>query len=162
MCFMAAGPIIGLMGSMVSGLGAQAQAGAQANQMAYNAEVARINARTARLQGSAEVERISTKYDRLSGSQVAGYGRAGVDPGSGSAAIVRASTSRDEWLDANTAIWNRETEAVGFENKARDLDAQAKATKKAGNIAMASSFLTGLGKAYTGSAGTLRINDGDA
>jgi hypothetical protein len=150
MCFMAAGPIIGLMGSAMSAVGAQAQAGAQASQMRHNAAVARINANTARAQGVAEVERISTKYDRLAGAQVAAYGRAGVDPGSGSAAIVRAATRGDEWLDSNTAIWNRETEAVGFENKARDLDAQAKATKKAGNIAMVSTFLTGLGKAATG------------
>ncbi len=150
---MAAGPVIGLMGSMMSAVGQQAQASAQAGQMAHNAEVARINARTARLQGVAEVERISTKYDRLEGTQVAGYGRAGIDPNSGSALLVRASSRRDEWLDQNTAIWNRETEAVGFENKARDLDAQAKATKKAGNIAMASTFLTGLGKAVVGRGG---------
>jgi hypothetical protein len=153
MCFMAAGPIIGLMGTAMSAVGAQAQASAQAGQMRYNAEVARINARTSRQQGVAEVERISSKYDRLEGTQVATYGRAGVDPSSGSALLVRAASRRDEWLDSNTAIWNRETEAVGFENKARDLDAQAKATKKAGNIAMASTFLTGLGKAAVGGGG---------
>jgi hypothetical protein len=137
----------------MSAIGTQAEASAKAGTMGYNAEVARISARTARLQGTAEVERISTKYDRLEGTQVAGYGRAGIDPNSGSALLVRASSRRDEWLDSNNAIWNRETEAVGFENKARDLDAQAKATKKAGNIAMVSTFLTGLGKMATGGGG---------
>jgi hypothetical protein len=153
MCFMAAGPILTFAGTALSAVGQQADAGAKAGQMRYNAAVARVNANTARAQGVAEVERISTKYDRLAGTQVAAYGRAGVDPNSGSAALVRASTRRDEWLDSNNAIWNRETEAVGFENKARDLDAQAKATKKAGNIAMVSTFLTGLGKAATGGGG---------
>ena len=150
---MAAGPIIGLMGSMVSAAGQQAQASAQAGQQAYNAEVARLNAMTERRQGVAESERLHSRYDRQGGAQVAALAKAGVDVGSGSAALVRAENERNRWLDVNNAVWNRETAAVGFENKARDLDAQAKATKKAGRIAMASTFLTGLGKMAVGRGG---------
>lgn len=153
MCFMAMGPALGMVGSMVSAVGQQAQANAQAGQMQYNATVARLNATTERRQGVAESERLHSRYDRQGGAQVAALAKAGVDVGSGSAALVRAENERNRWLDVNTAVWNRETAAVGFENKARDLDAQAKATKKAGGIAMASTFLTGLGKLAVGRAG---------
>jgi hypothetical protein len=164
MCFMAMGPMLGLVGSAVSAVGAQAQANASASQMEYNAAVARINRDVARRQGLSESERIARRYRTLTGQQVAGYGKGGVVPTSGSALTVLGETARNDAMDQLTAIWNRETEAVGFENKARDLEAQAKAARKGGGLAMASTFLTGLGKYASGpSAGSpLLINQGAA
>ena len=157
MCFMALGALGGLMGSAVSAMGSMAQANASASQSEYNATVAKINARTARQQGLAQSETIARKYDRQGGQMVAAIGKAGVDPGSGSAALVVAENDRNSWLDQNNAIWNRETEAVGNENKARDLEAQAKAQRKAGPIAAAGSFLGGLAK--VNNSGSLMINE---
>ena len=158
MCVMALGAIGGLMGSAVSAMGAQAQANASANQQEYNATVAKINARTARQQGVAQTETIYRKYDKQGGQMTAALAKAGVNPGTGSAALVLAENDRNSWLDANNAIWNRETEAIGNENKARDLEAQAKSTRKAGGIAAAGSFLSGLTK-VTGAGMSLRINE---
>lgn len=162
MCFMAMGPMLGLVGSAVSAIGAQAQANAQASQMEYNAAVARINRDVARRQGLSESERIARRYRTITGQQTSAYGRAGVVPTSGSAALVLGETARNDWMDQSTAIWNRETEAIGFENKARDLEAQAKATRKGGGLAVASTFLTGLGRFASGpGAGSpLLINQG--
>jgi hypothetical protein len=166
MCFMAMGPMIGLMSSAVSAAGAQAQANAQANQAEYNAAVARINRDTARQQGVSQSETIASKYRRQAGQMTAAYGRAGVLPTSGSAALVLAENERNNWLDQHNAIWNRETEAIGFENKANDLEAQAAAARKGGAIAAAGSFLTGLGKFASGGSGgaggPLIINTGTA
>ena len=121
MCFMAMGPMIGLMSSAVSAAGAQAQANAQANQAEYNAAVARINRDTARQQGVAQSETIAQRYRRQGGQMTAGYGRAGVVPTSGSAALVLGENERNSWLDQHNAIWNRETEAIGFESGADGL-----------------------------------------
>ena len=150
--------LIGLAGSAVSAVGSMAQANASANQADYNAQVAKINARTARQQGLAQSETIARKYDRQGGQITTAYAKGGVDPGSGSAALVRAENDRNFWLDQNNAIWNRETEAIGQENKARDLEAQAKNTRKAGPIAAAGSFLSGIAK-VTGAGSSLRINE---
>lgn len=157
MCFMV-GPMIGLIGSAVSAAGSMAQSNAAASQQEYNAQVAKINARTARQQGLAQSETIARKYERQGGQMVAALAKGGVDVGSGSAALVRAENDRNSWLDQNNAIWNRETEAIGNENKARDLEAQAKAQRKAGPLAAAGSFLSGLGK-VTGASGGLMINE---
>lgn len=160
MCFMALGAIGGLMGSAVSAMGAQAQANSSAAQMDYNSQVAKINARTARQQGVAQTETIYRKYDKQGGQMTAALAKAGVNPGTGSAALVLAENDRNSWLDANNAIWNRETEAIGNENKARDLEAQAENTRSAGK----GSFLTALvggGTKFLGSGAgsTLMINE---
>ena len=158
MCFMAPMAMVGLLGSAVSAAGSMASANASASQMDYNATVAKINARTARQQGLAQSETIATKYRKQEAAMVAAAGKAGVDPGSGSLALVRGENDRNSWLDQNNAIWNRETEAIGQENKARDLEAQAKNTRKAGPIAAAGSFLSGIAK-VTGSGSSLMINE---
>jgi hypothetical protein len=154
MCF--AAPVIGLLSAGLSAAGSMASANAQAQQAEYNAAVARINRDTARLQGSSEADRLAQKYRGIEGQQVAAYGRdgrGGVLPTSGSAALVRGETGRNAWLDESTAIWNRETEAIGFDNKAKDLEAQAKAARQAGAIGAAGSFLTGLGRVGSGGGG---------
>ena len=145
MCFPAVGAVFGLIGSAVSAAGAAAQANAQANQMEYNAKVADINAKTARSEGLYEADKIDDKYDRIGGEQITAATKGGVVPGTGSAALLRFDdTVRNSWLDQSTAIWNKETEAIGYENKAQDLRAQASATRSAGKIGAAGSFLSGL------------------
>ena len=154
MCIPAAGMIFGLIGSMVSAAGAMAQADGQAKQAEYNAQVAEINARTARLQGSSEADKVEDKYQRLRAQQRTGFAKGGLDPSQGSAALVIGETDRNSDLDQLTSIWNRETEAVGFENKAKDLRIQAQNAKTAGKFGAAGSFLSGLGGAFRGGRGT--------
>jgi hypothetical protein len=154
MCLPAAGMIFGLLGSAVSAMGAMAQADGQAKQAEYNAKVAEINARTARQQGSSEADKVEDKYQRLRAGQRVAAAKAGLDPSAGSAALViNQETTRNSELDQLTSIWNRETEAVGFENKAKDLRIQAQNAKTAGKFGAASSFLSGLGGALKGGGG---------
>lgn len=136
-----------IIGALVSAVGAVAGAQAQASQMKYNAEVAEINAKTARQQGQYEADRIEDEYQRKQATQRVQALKSGVDPGYGSASIIiDQETPRNSWLDQQTSIWNRETQAVGFENKAKDLRAQASATKTAGFLSAGSSIIGGLGK----------------
>lgn len=147
MCF----PAMGLIGAAVSAVGSMAAASAGAAQDKYNAQVARINANTARQTGQADAARITDKYDKLEGQQRVAAAKSGIDPSSGSAALIIAQeNARNSWLDTSNAIWNKETEAVGYENKARDLEAQAKAKKQAGMFSAGSSFLSGLTRSMRG------------
>lgn len=140
-------PVLGILGTVVSAIGTIASAQAQASQMEYNAKVAEINARTARQAGLANADAKEDEYQALRGRQRAAAAAAGVNPASGSAAlIINDKSYRDEYLDTANIIWDAETQAVGYENKAKDLRAQAKSTKTAGFIGGASTILGGFSK----------------
>lgn len=145
MCF--TGAEFAIISAVVSAAGSVVGAQAQANQMKYNAEVAEINAKTARQQGQYEADRIEDEYQRRKGAQRVAALKSGFDPQYGSAAlIIDGETERNSWLDQMTSVWNRETQAVGFENKARELRANAKSTMIGGYLQAGSSILGGLGK----------------
>lgn len=141
------GMVAGLAGSVVSGMGAMSAANGEAQQMEYNAKVAKINARSDRQQGQAKIEQMQIKQKELIGEQTAAFGKNNVDPFFGSAMAIFADTSMKNNMDDNNTWLAAESSAVGNENKARDLEAQAANKRKAGKIAMASSILSGIGGA---------------
>lgn len=152
-------PAIGLIGAAVSAAGSMASANAQAAQSRYNATVARINARTERQKGGVEQEKLEQKHDRLEGQSIAAAAKGGVDPGFGSAALaIFGENFEERAMDKNNAYINAESAAVANENKARDLEAQASAQKKAGAIGAASTFLGGLGGLAKSGGSALSIN----
>lgn len=162
---MAIGAVAGIAGSVVSAMGAMQQANAQAASQEYNATVAKINARQNRMQGAVEQEKIGRKYDQIEGQGIANAAKGGVDPTYGSAALAIFGTNwQDRYTDQGTAYVNAESAAVGNENKAKDLEAQAASTRKAGKIAAAGSFLSGIAGAAKsfgggGTGSTLMINN---
>lgn len=162
MCLMAVGAIAGLAGSAVSAMGAMQQANAQAATMEHNATVAKINARQNRMQGAVEQEKLGVKYDRVEGTGIANAAKGGVDPTYGSAALTIFGTNwQDRVMDQGTAYTNAESAAVGNENKAKDLEAQAAATRQGGKIAAAGSFLSGIAgtiKGFGTGGGTLKLD----
>jgi len=142
---------IAIVGSLVSAAGSIAQGQAAADQAEYNAKVAEINARTARQQGQAEADKIGDDYERAKAQQRVAALKSGVDPSSGSASlIINQETERNSWLDQTTQIWNRGTEATGFENKAESFRKEARAAKIGGYFNAASSVIGGLAKAGGG------------
>ncbi len=155
-------PLIGLIGAAVSAVGAVAQASAQAQQAKYNAEVERINAQQARYKGAADQEAISHKYGKTQGEALSQAGASGIDPTFGSAALVIfGENAFGKSMDQNAAYINAETTAVAHENKARELDFQAKNARTAGMFGAASSFLSGLGGAVKSAGGvgsSLQVN----
>lgn len=153
MCFPAIGAIAGLAGAAVSAAGASMQANAQANQMEYNAKIADINAKTARQQGAYEQDLKEDEVGRAIASGRVAAAKSGLVVGVGSPGVVEAETERNGWLDRMTILWNRETEAVGHENEAQDLRAQAKATRQAGKIGAAAQLIGGLGSLGGGGMG---------
>lgn len=147
----AIGAVASLAGSVVGAMGAKSQADAQANSMEYNATVAKINARTERQKGMVEQERLDMKYDKQRGEALAAAAGSGVDPYYGSAALtIFGEGALHRSMDKNMAYINAEGQAVGLENKARDLETQAAAARKAGSYAAAGSFLSGVAGAVGG------------
>lgn len=155
------GAVAGIAGSVVSAMGAASAANGQAQQMEYNAQVARINARTERQKGYAENEKLGAKYDRLQSEQIVSAAKGGIDPSYGSAALlIFGETPEKEYADKAATTQNAEAAAIGYENKARDLETQAANTRKAGKISAASSLIGGVaGFAKGGFGNALTIND---
>jgi hypothetical protein len=149
MCLPAAGAIFGLIGSAVSAAGSMSAANGQAAQMEYNAKVAEANARSARSQGFYEADQVNDEYNRVSGQQNVRAAKSGIR---GVPAAVVVDTAANSYLDQMTKMWNRETEAVGFENKAEDLKMQAANTRKAGGMNAAASLIGGF-KGLAGGGG---------
>ena len=142
------GPAIGLLSAGVSAMGSMMAAEGQANQMAYNAQVEKINARSRRQEGYVAQERIGDKYDRVQGQAITAASKGGIDAGYGSAAlIIFGENEANRSVDKATTYVNHEGQAIAHENKAKDLEAQAANTRSAGAIGAASSFLGGLGNA---------------
>lgn len=154
MCAPMLGAVVGVIGSVVSGIGAAQQAEAQAQQDEYNAKVAKINARTERQQSFAKMEDIGAKYKKQRGQSIALAAKGGVDPSYGSAALVIfGGNAFAESVDKGRQYVSGESAAIGEENRAKALEASAANHRQAGKIAMASSFLSGLGGAAKGFSG---------
>lgn len=153
MCFpMAIPAIFGLVSAGVAGIG-QMQAGkAQQRQANYNAEIARENGRQAIDASTYERDRINDEYrSRRSTTRVNAAG-SGIDPNSGSAAfVIETDNTKNEYLDQATSLWNAQSKAAGYENKARDLILDGKSKRRAGKTAAFGTFLGGLGN-FAGSA----------
>ena len=165
MCAPAIGLVAGIASAAVGAIGAQQQANAQAEaeeQQAkmdeHNAKVAKINARSNRWEGYQRMERIGAEADQRRGSAIAAASKGGVDPGYGSAALVIFGEGREaEFADKSNMYLQAESGAIGEENKAKSLEfsaaghrAAADNHRKAGKIAAAGSFLSGIGGAMKG------------
>lgn len=155
------GAVAGIAGSVISAAGAASAANGQADQLNYNAQVARINARSERQKGYVEAERLGQKYDRLQSEQIVAAAKGGIDPSYGSAALlIFGETPEKEYADKATTTHNAESAAIGYENKAKDLETQAANTRKAGKINAASSLVGGVaGFAKSGFGSSLMINE---
>lgn len=153
MCLPAIGAVAGLAGAAVSAIGAKQQADAQANMDEYNAKVEKINARSRRWEGMKEQEKIGMEYDRLQGQQLAAAAKGGVDPTFGSAALTIFGETYEERLREQDNVYHRaESGAIAHENKATAFETSAQNHRKAGKIAAAGSFLSGV----AGAVGSLK------
>ena len=99
------------VGSIVSGIGQHQVANSQA-------KADRQNARLAEWQGNSEATAIREKARRLSGQNRAAIGASGVDI-SGSFLDALMDSDINAELDAQTALWNRKTEAENYRSRAR-------------------------------------------
>jgi hypothetical protein len=151
---------IGIIGGVVSAIGAMKQGQAQADAANYQAQVARNNeiialqqSNLAKQDGAIKAQQQDMKSAQTLGTQRAVLGASGVDIESGSAREVVASQSELARLDALTIQSNAERKAWGFDIEATNQKAQAglyrmqaSHAKEAGMLNAFSSLLGGFGK----------------
>lgn len=136
---------LALFGMGVSAIGTAQQGQANARTARQNARLARAAAEDALQRGEQEAGRIRTAGDVLVGRQVAAYGHAGVDVGSGTPAKTIAQTSAVAELDAQMARTNAFRRAWGYEQQARGLYQQARDLRSATYLNLVGTFVGGAG-----------------
>ena len=128
------------------------------NQLAFEADMSRINARMAELgarsafeKGHKEVANLTMQAGQLKSKQRASMAANGIDLGEGSAAELQASTEIMKQIDKNTleanavrSAWGYRTEGANLESAALMKEGSAKGISPAG--AGFSSLLTGAGQ----------------
>jgi hypothetical protein len=151
---------IGIIGGVVSAIGAIKQGQAQADAANYQAQVARNNevialqqANITRQDGAIKAQQQDQKSAQTLGTQKAVLGASGVDVESGSAREVIASQNELARLDALTVQSNAERKAWGYDVEAANQKSQqtlykmqASNAREAGYLNAFSSLLGGFGK----------------
>ena len=160
MCVPMLGMVAGLAGWMVSAMGAMSQSKAEADAARRAAITAKINAQQDRYVGAQKQEDIGGATDKKVGGAVAGFGKNGVDAGYGSAASLIFETEFAGQSDKDRTYIAAESSAVGNENKARDLEAQAASKRKAGPLSFLAALGSGIGGTFkSGASSGLMLNE---
>lgn len=125
------------------------------NQLAFEADMARINARIAELgarsaldRGQKEVAGLTLQAGQLKSRQRAAMAANGIDLGTGSAAEVQASTDIMKEIDKNTIEANAVRSAWGYRTEAANY--QSAAMMKEGSAAGINPLMAGASSLLTG------------
>ncbi len=136
---------------MAVGIGLNAYANykagqAQAAQARENARRAKMMADDALQRGEQKAGMVELAGSMRQGAQFAGYGHAGVDPTSGSAARTISTTALVAALDAEIQRHNAFREAFGYQLQQRGFDQAAQATEEATTFNLFAAIFGGAGQ----------------
>ncbi|EPG3452769.1 hypothetical protein R2980_002790 [Klebsiella oxytoca] len=140
-----------LGGSILSGVGAYQQGKSQTAQLRQQAGQLRTQANNVNASAQLEARGETDKARQAESTSLANAAASGANANSVSAINSRADIVQQGELNNLTTLWNGEQQANQLKNQANALDAQAKATKKAGTLGALSSILgagTSLYKIY--------------
>lgn len=130
-------------GSILGGISKYQQAKAQAKQYKTEAGQLRNQANDVNASAQMDAREENSKARQAESTSLANAAASGASANSVSAVNNRADIAQQGELNSLTTIWNGEQQANQLKNQASSLDAQAKATKKAGKMALMSSILGG-------------------
>ena len=149
MCGMMA---IGLIGGVVSAMGAIAQANAQAAALKSEAEWKQREAAVEQTRTAYEINQERRRTQAALGQMQVGYAASGIETSGGTPEQVGQSIVQEREMD----VQNRRLEGQESVNKnrweAKNLKQQAKAAKTAGMFSAASSMIGAFGNAFGGSS----------
>lgn len=143
-----AGAISGAVGGFYSAKMTKNQLAFEANMARINARIAEIGARSALDRGQKEVAGLTLQAGQLKSRQRAAMAANGIDLGTGSAAEVQASTDLMKELDKQTLEANAVRSAWGYRTEAANL--QSAAMMKEGSAAGINPLMAGASSLLTG------------
>lgn len=144
----AAGAISGAIGGFYSAKMTKNQLAFEADMSRINARIAELGARSAFERGQKEVASLTMQAGQLKSRQRAAMAANGIDLGEGNAAEVQASTELMKELDKQTIEANAVRSAWGYRTEATNL--QSAALMKEGSAAGISPLMSGASSLLTG------------
>lgn len=138
----ALGTLVGAAGSIASGISAN-------NVAKYNAEVAQNNAAAERQRAAYEADITRGRVRQVIGAQRAAGAASGLDVRSGTPIAVLGDTAKSGELDVLSRLYQGESAATAYENDARRMRAEGKASQMGGFINAGTSLLSGFGNMYS-------------
>lgn len=143
---------IGILGSVISAVGAISQGQAAAKSAEYQAQVARNNAIIANQNadyaikaGQTKAETASKKAAQQQGMIKAAFAANGIDVNSGSAVDVQVGQREAGKLDTETTMNNSQLQAYGYRSQAVNFQAEAGLHEAEASNAVTGSFFSAAG-----------------
>lgn len=138
--------------SIQQGKGQAAMAEYQARINENNAVLAEFNAAQARKQGDIEAKQIALRTKQLIGQQKTAFAANGVEVGFGSPIETLVGTEVVGTEDMLFARYNADLKALGFEQQAQNLNAEATLNRMAGSAAKSAGYADAFGSVLTGAS----------
>ena len=135
--------ILGVLGGVVSGIGAAMGANAQAASLDAQAKFKDRQAGLELEAGAAEARRIQGQVDRVGGAQRAGFAGSGIAL-TGSAEDVLLDSAAEGALDVATVRWNSRLAADNLKYQAKIDRVNAKTAQRSAPLAFLAPTLSGL------------------
>ncbi|KVW93339.1 virion core protein, T7 gp14 family [Thiobacillus denitrificans] len=145
-----AGAVSGAIGGFYSAKMSKNQLAFEADMSRINARIAELGARTALDNGQKQVAGLTMQAGQLKSRQRASMAANGIDLGEGSAAEIQASTEIMKEIDKNTLEANAVRSAWGYRTEAANL--QSSAMMKEGSAAGISPAMVGASSLMTGAS----------
>jgi hypothetical protein len=136
---------IAVLGQLTKGFGETQAAKADAEIARRNAKLARMQASGALNQGAADAGRVRSAGTQVLADQQVAVGNNNADLGSGSALNLFSTTRAQNALDVATVRSNAAQKAWGLEAEAQQHDFEAEQAKRRGKLAPISGILGGAG-----------------
>ena len=144
----AAGAVSGAIGGFYSAKMTKNQLAFEADMSRINARIAELGARSAFERGQKEVASLTMQAGQLKSRQRAAMAANGIDLGEGNAAEIQASTDLMREIDKQTIEANAVRSAWGYRTEAANL--QSSALMKEGSAAGISPLMAGASSLLTG------------
>src|SRR5262245_37547909 len=130
------GGVMSAAGSVVGGMGAQAQYNAQAASLKAQAMFNQRQANAEVLKGSTQIMQQRRGVERILGGQTAAFGGSGIQTDTGTPTDVAMSTQSEAEMDRQAIRFGRDLTASNYEYQAEIDKMNAKQAKIAGKYAM--------------------------
>ena len=145
-----AGAVSGAIGGFYSAKMTKNQLAFEADMSRINARIAELGARTAMEGGQKQIAALTMQAGQLKSRQRASMAANGIDLGEGNAAEIQASTELMKELDKQTLESNAVRSAWGYRTEAANL--QSSAMMKEGSAAGISPAMAGASSLLTGAS----------
>lgn len=149
---MMASAAVGAVGSIVSGNAQAAGYDARSTADQYEADRLREQATIAYQQAGSREDMQRRRAREILGGQRAAFAQSGVDPGSGSAALVQEQSADDAELDALTIRYEGSLAARGYGAQAEQADYSARVNRMQGKTARRAGYVGALANVLQGGA----------